>query len=733
MKVIITLAPAAGADLETFSLFKDSDNLPFALNVTRAELEIGQTYVIPDGTLEIRVTPDGACEDSVIEEVVYVVPPEILSVSVQNVTQTNADASGDLVSVGTAPGGVTAKGIVWGESSFPTLDDNLIVYPDTLLGGYSSVVSPLVAGNPYYMRAFATTIQGTFYGVNFPFNSAGAVLPTVSTQAVNPFDQTTGTGHGTIDDAGSQTITERGVVWALTPSPTIADFKSVGTVGSPFTAAMTGLDPNTLYYVKAYATVNVGTAYGNEVQVTTLQVVGVAPTVVTGSIQSVAYDAAVVEGNVLAEGTEPVTEKGIVWATTPAPVIGQGGVTKVPAGSTGAGSYVSNLTGMNPLTVPPTEFFARAYAISSVDTVYGADVSVEYVAVCAPFAGTADEIPVFALPPQVENVVIEAGFTNPNTAISWDASVDIDVFAYILERSTTGPAGVYSEITTQAGISFIDGTTAIGSEYCYRVKAQNLDGVSADWSTQISNCYTPLKDILLRVPAQVDQATACAYGGGTDTYYSDGSGYPPITGDSLWEDNAALSPADNGWYQVGVDSYIQITLGNGLIAAHGTCPIPLNPVTLSGMGGSSSIACADTADTVFYFDGSDTGRPDLGDLIYTSTPANGNAAPDGYYKTSDGGVIRVVTGAVTERGPCLLLVTLGAFGSNASNACATPVPYFSSWSTGTNNLRPEIGDILYTDDGGVSTLSAGYYKTSDDTGFVRTDGAGHVIMSEDCL
>lgn len=725
MKITITLEPLAGSDLQTFSLFRDDDNLPFAFNVTRAELEAGQTYTVPDGTLQIRVTPDGVCDDSVIEDIVYIIAPEILSISIDNQTQTTAEATGDLVSAGTVPGGVTARGIVWGVGSFPTLNNNLILDPSTVLGSFVGVITGLTAGSPYNFRAFTTTAQGTFYGANISFNTTGAVLPTVSTQAVTDISQETATGNGTLVDPGSQVLLEQGIVWSTSPNPTIADFSAVGPLSTPFAVPMSGLNPNTQYYVKAYAAVNTGTAYGNEVSFTTLQVVGVPPTIVTGSVQMVMYDSATVEGNVLQEGTEPVTEKGIVWATTPNPEIGQAGVTKVPGViSTGAGSYVSNLIGLNPLTVPPTQFYARAYAISTVDTVYGSDVNFQYTPICTPFSGTADEIPVFALPPQVQNVVAEAGSTHSNTLISWDVSTDPDVFAYILERNSGG--GSYSEITTQTGTSFIDGTTSVGVFYCYRVKAQNFDGISADWSVPFTACYTPLQ-IGTASLAQIDQATACAETATGQTFYT-ANAATPQTGDTLYTDYAATTVLGDGWYKNGVNNYFEITGGAGVVASNGNCPVPLTSVLLSTQNTSAGNACGDAVDTTFWFDGSDNGRPDIGDLIYTSTPANGNAALDGYYQTQDGGVIRIVGGAVTERGGCFLLMTIGAVGNTQQDACDNQTPFTAAYTDGTNIDQPQIGDTLYEDDGGVIPIGSGYYAANDGTIFRSTSG-GNIIDS----
>lgn len=97
------------------------------------------------------------------------------------------------------------------------------------------------------------------------------VAPTVTTQAANSITQTTATGNGNVTSDGGATITQRGVCWNTTGTPTTSDSTatSAGTTGA-FTASMTGLSPNTLYYVRAYAINSVGTSYGSQVTFTTL-------------------------------------------------------------------------------------------------------------------------------------------------------------------------------------------------------------------------------------------------------------------------------------------------------------------------------------------------------------------------------------------------------------------------------------------------------------------------------
>ena len=98
------------------------------------------------------------------------------------------------------------------------------------------------------------------------------ILPTVTTQPVRGIEENTAIGNGNIiDSGGNNSITQHGVCWNVTGTPTIADSKTQdGIVGAgPFSSQMTELLENTLYSVRAYATTAAGTGYGEEVSFTT--------------------------------------------------------------------------------------------------------------------------------------------------------------------------------------------------------------------------------------------------------------------------------------------------------------------------------------------------------------------------------------------------------------------------------------------------------------------------------
>jgi uncharacterized protein (TIGR02145 family)/uncharacterized repeat protein (TIGR02543 family) len=139
------------------------------------------------------------------------------------------------------------------------------------IGAYSAPILGLSPNTTYHYRAYAINSVGTSYGDNVEFTtSATATTPIVITQEVTNITLTTAIGKGDVTSNGGANIIERGVVWNTSINPTTNNFKATasGTTGA-YTASMTGLTSNTLYYVRAYAINSVGTSYGDNVEFTT--------------------------------------------------------------------------------------------------------------------------------------------------------------------------------------------------------------------------------------------------------------------------------------------------------------------------------------------------------------------------------------------------------------------------------------------------------------------------------
>lgn len=121
-----------------------------------------------------------------------------------------------------------------------------------------------------YTGQVALTSSGTASLAGIEVTGTGATAsypPSLSTAAVTAITATTGTAGGEVLTDGGSPITVRGVAYASTEAPTTQDdFTTDGSGSGTFSSALTGLRPNTTYYVRAYATNAQGTAYGEQVR-----------------------------------------------------------------------------------------------------------------------------------------------------------------------------------------------------------------------------------------------------------------------------------------------------------------------------------------------------------------------------------------------------------------------------------------------------------------------------------
>jgi uncharacterized protein (TIGR02145 family) len=190
-------------------------------------------------------------------------------------------------------------------------------------------------------------------------------IPAVTTANVSEIFQTSAISGGNVTANGGAEVTARGVCWNTTGNPDTGDNKtSDGTGTGIFVSYIEQLSIGTMYYVRAYATNEAGTAYGKEFSFTTDPVMLAALTTATAS--SVTTSSAVSGGNITNNGGGQITARGVCWATSEDPTTAD---SKTNDG-TGIGSFTSELTGLSPATV----YYIRAYAVNSAGTSYGNQV-----------------------------------------------------------------------------------------------------------------------------------------------------------------------------------------------------------------------------------------------------------------------------------------------------------------------------------------------------------------------
>ena len=96
-------------------------------------------------------------------------------------------------------------------------------------------------------------------------------IPRLVTSEIVNLTKTEASGGALITTDGDGYISTSGLCWSLESNPDTMDFKTnEGSQFEQFKSSLTGLNPDTVYHVRAYAVNQAGIAYGNEVTFRTL-------------------------------------------------------------------------------------------------------------------------------------------------------------------------------------------------------------------------------------------------------------------------------------------------------------------------------------------------------------------------------------------------------------------------------------------------------------------------------
>lgn len=289
--------------------------------------------------------------------------PDITTSDVTLITKTSAGCGGNITSDFGAT--VDIRGICWSTSTPPTIKDRKAI-SGSGLGSYICYMYDLTPGTVYYVRAYYTNNTGTEYGNVRTFTTLPENLPTVTTSDISSITKNSATGGGNVLSDGSSAVTKRGICFSTGPNPTIyGQITSNGTGTGSFVSNLNGLGTHTKYYVRAYATNQNGTSYGNQVTFTTNA--GDLPVLTTVPVTLITPYSAKSGGNITSDGGSSIPIKGVCWSTSPNPTIYDTKTTDGP-GNSSFSSILACLT-------PNTTYYIRAYANNDAGTAYGNELS----------------------------------------------------------------------------------------------------------------------------------------------------------------------------------------------------------------------------------------------------------------------------------------------------------------------------------------------------------------------
>lgn len=459
----------------------------------------------------------GTAYGSEVSFTVTVALPALTTAALSGITSNSAGCGGNVTNDGGAA--VTARGVCWSTSQTPTIVNTRTI-DGSGLGNFASSITGLLPGTFYYIRAYATNSNGTAYGNEVSLFTT-AVIPVLTTADVSAITANSLTSGGNITSDGGNAVTARGICYSINQNPNIVDNGKItsGSGSGNFASVLTGLASGTTYYIRAFATNAMGTAYGNQITGTTTVVVNLA-TLTTNAVTAITSTTAT-SGGIITSGLATVTAQGICWSTSQNPTTADAKTIN----SAGVSSFSNALTGLT----ANTTYYVKAYAINSAGTAYGMQVSFTTSGIISAPTLTTTAVSAITSTTAVSggNISSDGGATVISRGVCWATSSS----PTISNNTTSNGTGTGSFTSTITGL--VANTT-------YYVKAYATNSAGTAYGTQVS-FTTP----------QVSSSTVTDINGniyntvtiGTQvwmkenlkaTKYKDGSAIPLVTDNVAW-------------------------------------------------------------------------------------------------------------------------------------------------------------------------------------------------------
>ena len=315
-------------------------------------------------------------------------------------------------------------------------------------------------------------------------------------------------------------------------------------------------------------------------------------------------------------------------------------------------------------------------------------------------------------------------------------------YYFAQNSSTTGSSApvVDSNTVPQVG-NFVysnnTGATALVDGF-YKLTSTTVAEVVSGVVSAITTCPT---NTAFQSSTSTIAVNAACVATVNQTYYHNGAGSAPVTGDTAYSDSGGTAVLGSGYYKLDATSYYEVTGGAGLVTGPSSFALGTSFNSSTSTADPAAV-CALSLTTNFYHNGSGS-LPVATDTCYTNA-CKTSTLSDGLYKitTANGGSYITISGgagvvaSVTNCGTCTMFV--GSSNLVFNQICgpgATPTANVNYYHNGSGSY-PVLGDYVYSTIGCINPLAAGnyyLYTVGSQNTYIVVGSGGEVTSEQNCI
>lgn len=224
---------------------------------------------------------------------------------------------------------------------------------------YSVVLDSLQDNTTYYVRyAVSNRYSSAMIEEISTFQTLQPSVPTIALKSISDIWDTHAKAEIALEFDGGSQISEMGICWNTQTAP-IVENNELTTKDTVAVLEIKDLQPNTQYFVRAYAVNKIGVAYSEEYEFTTFSL----PEIKTEEITEIQLTTALLNGILVFNGNDTAAIKGFCWSTNDEPTLENNHIEI----DTTSATYTYRLSNL----IDETQYYVRAYAQNKIGIVYG--------------------------------------------------------------------------------------------------------------------------------------------------------------------------------------------------------------------------------------------------------------------------------------------------------------------------------------------------------------------------